>query len=462
MNPILGLADPVSADVSNRGKTNQKERPSQLYSSFVKNSLLCCMLDRFPLVVVGGGAAGMLAAWKAASLGARVLLLERNKKLGIKLLISGGGKCNITHSGSAEEILTAFERREARFLKPSLYEFSPVEVVTMIEDGGVKTYTRDNGRVFPVSGRADDVVAALSAELQRSGVEIRLRARVESLNVSNHQISGVVVGRENIQTHHLVLATGGASYPKTGTTGDGFAWAAATGHTIVPVRPALAPITVSPRLPLDWRGVALRNGCLSVYSNGGKLTEWRDDILFTHEGISGPAALELSRSAAEAMNQGSVELRFDFFPTIDFQEVDEKINRVVLAQRGKMIISILEAWLPNRIVPRLLQEARVDSTKRGHVLTRDERRSIVRILKSWSLGTVSRIDIERGEVTAGGVSLDEIDPRSMRSRKIRGLYICGEVLDIAGPVGGYNLQAAFSTGVTAGKAAGNDWLSESA
>lgn len=416
------------------------------------------MAARFPLIIVGGGAAGISAAWKAASLGASVLLLERNKKPGIKLLISGGGKCNITHAGSAEEILGAFRPREARFLKPSLYEFSSADVVALIEEEGVKTFTRPNGRVFPVSGRADDVVDALSALLQRAGAEVRCHARVSALCYSDGRVSGVVVNGETIPTRHLILSTGGASYPKTGTTGDGFAWAADAGHTIVPVRPALAPIGVSPQFPADWRGVALRDGSLSVHTNGTKLLEWRDDLLFTHEGVSGPAALEVSRSAAEAMTHGHVELRFDFFPAREYQDLDEKLNRAVLAQRGKMIASVLDAWLPKRIIPRLLQDAGVDAAKRGHVLTRDERRALVRILKSWNLGTVTRIDLERGEVTAGGVSLDEVDARSMRSRKMHGLYICGEVLDIAGPVGGYNLQAAFSTGVIAGKTAARDWL----
>jgi predicted Rossmann fold flavoprotein len=188
------------------------------------------------------------------------------------------------------------------------------------------------------------------------------------------------------------------------------------------------------------------------------VVEWHDDILFTHEGISGPAALEVSRSAAEAMEQGPVGLHFDFFPAREFQDVDEELNHTVLAQRGKMIASVLDMWLPDRIVPHLLEVAHVDPAKRGHVLTRDERRALVRVLKSWNLGKVTRIDLARGEVTAGGVSLDEVDSRSMRSRKMPGLYICGEVLDIAGPVGGYNLQAAFSTGVAAGKTAAGDWL----
>ncbi len=416
------------------------------------------MSNREPILVIGGGAAGIIAAWKAAAMGAQVVLLERNKKPGIKLLISGGGKCNITHAGPMDEVLAAFIQKEARFLKPSFYKFSNDDVVRLIEERGVKTFVRPNGRVFPVSGNADDVVNALASWLHSAGVQIKLDARVTAITHDNGVVRGLKIGTQEILSSHVVLATGGASYPKTGTTGDGFRWAQQLGHTIVSVRAALAPIGVKPALPASWRGIALRGGRLMIFGGEKKLFEWDDDILFTHEGISGPAALEVSRVAAEAMSSQPVDVRFDFFPAKDFHEVDDELNRVILSQRDKMTATILDAWLPNRIVPEVLKSIGIDTSKRGHVLTRDERRKIVQLLKSWKLGEVSRIDIERGEVTAGGVALDEVDPKTMRSRKAKGLYVCGEVLDIAGPVGGYNLQAAFSTGYVAGEVAGNDWL----
>ena len=195
-----------------------------------------------------------------------------------------------------------------------------------------------------------------------------------------------------------------------------------------------------------------------MFADGKKVTEWLDDILFSHEGITGPAALEVSRVAAELLADHDVELRFDFLPAQDFAAVDADLNSLVLAQRDKMIATILNAWIPNRLVAPLLTSAGVDHSVRGHVFTREQRRSVVQILKDWKLGNVSTINIERGEVTAGGVSLEEVDPKTMRSRKIKGLYICGEVLDVAGRVGGYNLQAAFSTGFVAGETAAHDWL----
>lgn len=411
-----------------------------------------------PVVVIGGGGAGIIAAWKAASLGAYVVLLEKNRKLGIKLLISGGGKCNITHAGSMESVRSAFVRREARFLKPAFYQFGNTDIIRMIEAVGVATSVRQNGRVFPVSGRADDVVGALVTHLTNTRVEIRSSKPVSSILHEENAIIGVMVGGVPLYSNHVIIATGGVSYPRTGTTGDGYRWAAELGHNIVPLRPALAPIGVDPPLPAGWRGVAIRGGRLSVFSAGRKLSSWDDDILFTHEGISGPAALEMSRIAAVSYEENETTLEFDFFPGREGPLLDKELNELVLLNRNKMIGSMLEYWLPNRIVAQLLQSVGVDPLKRGHVLTRKERGNIVRLLKSWQLGRVSRIHIERGEVTAGGVSLDEVDPQSMRSRKARGLYLCGEVLDIAGPVGGYNLQAAFSTGCVAGTSAAMDWL----
>ncbi|MFN0159298.1 MAG: NAD(P)/FAD-dependent oxidoreductase [Bacteroidota bacterium] len=411
------------------------------------------------VIIIGGGGAGLVAAWRAAVSGATVVLFERNKKLGIKLLISGGGKCNITHAGEMEEVRAAFIPHEARFLKPSFYRFTNEDMLQLLESRGVHSITRENGRVFPASGRASDVVDVLEYYNRSVGVDIRLNARVESISSANGVVTGVVVNGVTIPADHVVLATGGVSYPRTGTTGDGYQWAEALGHRVVPLRPSLAPIGIRPMLPIEWRGIALREGCLSVISGGKRSFEWKDDILFTHEGISGPAALEVSRVAAELRESGKPELRFDFFPEKEFIELDAELNQVILTHRGKQIATLLEAWLPNRMVGFLLRSIKVDPEKRGHVLTRDERRAIVRLLKEWKIGDVSHVNIERGEVTAGGVALDEVDPKTMRSRKIKGLYLCGEILDIAGPVGGYNLQAAFSTGYVAGETAASDWIS---
>lgn len=414
--------------------------------------------EQYPVIVVGGGGAGLVAAWRAATLGARVIILERNRKIGIKLLISGGGKCNITHAGPMEDVRSAFLQREARFLKPSFYRFTNDDIIRMVEDEGVKTYTRDNGRVFPENGRADDVVDALKTHLARAGVETRPGTTVEEVTRDGDHITGVTANQKHIPASHVIVATGGVSYPKTGTTGDGFRWVRELGHAVVPLRPALAPIGIEPPLPTDWSGVAVRGGRLSVYSGLRKVFDWNDDILFTHEGVSGPAALEVSRMASEYSERAPVFLHMDFLPKTEFQELDEELLTLVSNHRAKRVGTLLERWVPNRMIPYLLQYINVPIELRGFTLTRDQRRAVVGLLKSWNMGRVARIDITRGEVTAGGVALDEVDPRTMRSRIVKGLYLCGEILDIAGPVGGYNLQAAFSTGYVAGETAAQDWL----
>ncbi len=409
------------------------------------------MKDR--IVVIGAGGGGILAAWSAARHGAHVLLLERNQRPGIKILISGGGKCNVTHAGTVEELLQAFVPRERRFLKPSFFAFSNDDIQKMLEVEGVNTLARMNGRVFPTEGTSRDIMRAFVSILDREGVNLKTSCPVNRLLVANDAIRGVIVGRTTIAATQVVLATGGVSYPKTGTTGDGYRWAEEAGHTIVPLRPALAPIGIEPPLPPEWRGVALRDGCLSAVQNNRTIASWAGDILFSHEGVTGPAALEVSRSAALALERGPVEITFDFFPGRDFASVEQDLLERIRSHSGRTLETLLDSWMPNRIVPWMLQSIGVDPQTRGYVLQREQRKAIVGLLKAWRIGRAGTIALARGEVTAGGVSLGEVDPKTMESRIVKGLYLCGEVLDIAGPVGGYNLQAAFSTGYVAGKSA---------
>ncbi len=414
-----------------------------------------------PIIVVGGGAAGILAAVRAGELGANVVLLEKNQKLGIKILISGGGKCNITHAGDMQSIGASFVTSEERFLRRSFYRYTNLDILHLLSVEGVGTFARPNGRVFPRSGRAGDVLGALTRVLHRDRVDVRCDTPADDLFCEDGIITGVAARGKKIQSHHVVLATGGISYSKTGTTGDGYAWAKKLGHSIVPLRPALAPIKVMPPFPADWRGVALRDGELSVYSDGKKIFSWADDVLITHEGISGPATLEVSRAAALCHETQRVNLRFDFLPSMGDQEVDNEIIGMTRQHPDRQVATYAERWLPNRIAPTVLRSAGIDSSTKGYNLRKEDRRALVGLLKSWHIGRVDAINIDRGEVTAGGVDLSEIDSKTMRSRKTTGLYICGEILDIAGPVGGYNLQAAFSTGYVAGETAALDWLGQS-
>jgi predicted Rossmann fold flavoprotein len=408
-------------------------------------------MDKNPVVVIGAGGAGIIAAWRAASLGARVLLLERKRRIGTKILISGGGRCNITHDGPMEALTSAFPRREARFLKRSFYRFTNRDIIELIEGFGVKTMVRPDGRVFPSSGTARDVVRALEHLLANPLITLRTDATVTAIEGNQGGVTGVRVGEDTLRVSALVLATGGASYPATGTTGDGFRWARMLGHTICPLRPALAPMLLP--LPHAWQGVALRGGRLTAKLGGKTVASATGDLLITHDGVSGPAVLELARPAAVALEKGPVILVYDFLPSTSESTLDKDLISTMGQHPAMQIATLIEEKLPNRMIDPLLRSIAINPSTRACVLTREARRGVVALLKRWEIGQVRAIPLERGEVTAGGISLDEVEPSTMASRIVRGLFPCGEVLDIAGPVGGYNLQAAFSTGFVAGESA---------
>jgi len=414
--------------------------------------------DQKQIVVVGGGGAGIIAAWHAADQGCPVILLERNGRLGQKILISGGGKCNVTHAGTVDDLLAEFVLPERRFLKPALHRFDNRDLAALLGAGGIVVAPRANGRVFPVNGTAKDVMRVFSRLLDAHNVTVRFHQRVEEILTDDRGVCGVRIDRTVINARQVILSTGGASYPQTGTTGDGFVIARTLGHTVVPVRAALAPIQTAPLLPGSWRGVAIRGGSLSAVHRGTEIARLEDDLLFTHEGLSGPATLGISRAAALAAESGTVSLFWDFFPRKEPAVLDEELQAVIRTHRGRTVATLLEPWLPNRIIEAVLRSAGVDPETRGHVLTRKDRSAIIRFLKRWPLGDVACIPIERGEVTAGGIALGEVDSHTMCSRRVKGLYLCGEVLDIAGPIGGYNLQAAFSTGFVAGDSAAEEFL----
>jgi predicted Rossmann fold flavoprotein len=405
------------------------------------------------VIVVGGGAAGLIAAWRAAGLGARTLLLEKNDRLGIKLHISGGGKCNITHDGLMHDVRMAFEPAEARFLRLPFLRFTNEDVLALLHSRGVETYTRPDGRIFPVSGRAEDVVDALTWHARQAGAEIRCTADVEGIEAAHGTVQGVRLQGRLLAADGAVLATGGVSYPKTGTTGDGLRWARELGHTVVPLRAALAPIYLEPAPPPDWSGVAVRDCLLRARAGGRIIARWRADLLFTHKGISGPTALGVSREVALALEQGAVTLDVDLLPDRPPEALAGELTSPEHRAARRGVRSLLDAWLPNRLVPAVLENAGVEAGTPLHQLSRTGRNRLIETLKGWPLGAARAVPLERGEVTAGGVALDEVDPATMASRKVAGLYLCGEVLDIAGPVGGYNLQAAFATGYVAGGAA---------
>lgn len=418
------------------------------------------MLVKPDVVVIGAGAAGIMAAWRAAQLGAKVVALEKTSRIGTKILVSGGGKCNITHDGPIEDVLKAFRPNEARFIRPSCYRWTNQDTVELFTSRGLEVYTRPNGRIFPVSQTAKDVVAILRGYLDREGVDIRLETPVKRILHEEGRVVGVETEHETIACRHVVLCTGGASYPNSGTTGDGWPWAKELGHTLVPIRAALAPIYLE--LEEAWvaslSGVALRDVVLKARFCGKEVERARGDLLFTHHGVSGPDALEVSRVCAERMPEGPVALEVDLMPDRKPEEVAAWAVDYVNKNPKRQIASLLDDLVPASVVPFVFAAAKSDPATVIAQFDKKARNRLVEVLKGWPLGAVRAIPMEKGEVVAGGVSLDEVDPHSMRSKKVEGLYLCGEVLDLAGPVGGYNLTAAWATGYVAGESAAQDAL----
>ncbi len=405
------------------------------------------------VLVVGGGAAGLIAAWRAAECGASVTLLERNVRLGTKILISGGGKCNITHAGTVDALLRAFRQSEARFLRRSFYRFTNADVLGLLARQGVEVVTREDGCVFAASEAARDVADALERAAADAGVRLAMGQAATGLVVADGRVAGVETKDGPLAADRVIVAVGGSSYPATGCRGDGFAWAREVGHTVAPVRAALAPIFLDPRPPEAWSGVALRGVLVKLRCEGKVAAKRRGDVLFTHWGLSGPAILGISRDAVEARERGAISLEIDLVPDATEEALDGRVREWVAANPSKRLLWLVEEWTPKRLRPAVMEAAGLSDEVVGARLTRAERVGLVATLKGWAPGRVAQIPIEKGEVVAGGVSLDEVDPMTMESRIVPGLHWCGEVLDVAGPVGGYNLQAAFSTGFVAGEAA---------
>ncbi|WP_005033877.1 NAD(P)/FAD-dependent oxidoreductase [Holophaga foetida] len=404
------------------------------------------------VIVVGGGASGLVAAWRGACRGHKVRLLEGNPRLGVKLLLSGGGKCNLTHEGSVRELLSAFPPDQARFLRPALHAFGSGDVRELFRRQGVETYVRENGRVFPKDpGSALQVLEALESLVRHSGAEIRTGARVAALEGQAPTLKQVVLASgELLRADLFILATGGASYPETGTRGEALGWLKSLGVGGRSWFPALAPIPLMVARP-EWEGVPLREGSLVLREgDGGKrLATFAGDVLFTRKGITGPAALELSEAVETARRRGRPWLGY-LLGRGDEAALEAELLELQRVNPHLSLGNWVKRRLPERLVAKVCGQAGVDPDTRFKGLTRPERRALVSLLCEFPLGEPGPVALERGEVCAGGVGLERIDPRNLLVRGWDNLKVCGELLDLNGPVGGYNLQAAFSTGYLAG------------
>jgi hypothetical protein len=415
------------------------------------------MLERL-IVVIGGGPAGLMAGGQAALAGASVTVLEKMPQPARKLRLTGKGRCNLTNIAPLPEFIGHFGPSGV-FLRQALARFFSEDLVAFFEALGVGLVTERGGRVFPESGRAIEVADALVRWARQAGVTLRPRSPVAALLVDGGRARGVRVGgvghgNDEIPADAVILATGGASYPATGSTGDGYRLARTAGHTIVPARPALVPLVTAGDLARRLQGLSLRNVTARVIVDGRRRAEAFGEMLFTHFGLSGPIILTLSRTVGDALqDRRRVEISIDLKPALDSKQLDERLRRDIGEHGRQSYRVLLGGLLPRTLIPVCIDLTEIDPEKPGNQLVAPERMRLRDWLKDFRLPVTGHRSWEEAVVTAGGVDTREVDPRTMESRIVAGLHFAGEVLDIDGDTGGYNLQAAFSTGWLAGRAA---------
>ena len=397
------------------------------------------------VLVVGGGAAGMMAALAAAEQGAQVTLLERNEKMGRKIYITGKGRCNLTNDCQVREFLASVPRG-GKFLNSALFRFTPQETMDYFESLGVPLKVERGRRVFPVSDKSSDIIDALFFALRRNKVSI-VRARAEKLILTDGVVTGVRTERGDYHCKALVLATGGLSYPLTGSTGDGYAMAQAAGHTVTACSGSLLPLESADVCCKDMQGLSLKNVVLTVKNDGKTFFSEQGELLFTHFGISGPLVLSAS---ALIDSYADCTAHINLKPALTAQQLDERFLREFSEQKNRDLANILTTLLPRLMLSPFLKKSGLSPELKGHSITREQRRVLLETMQDFSFPISGSRPIEEAVVTRGGVKLEEINPKTMASKLCKGLLLAGEILDIDGFTGGFNLQIAWSTGRAAG------------
>ena len=439
----------------------------------------------FDVTIIGGGPAGMMAAGRAGEMGAKVVLLERNNALGRKLLLTGKGRSNITKAEFNSRELIKKYGREGDFLLYPLSVFGVKETIDFFEKKGLKTKTERGKRIFPESGKAQDVLNVLIKYLKSGGVKIMTDCEVKEIVKNKDRIAKVILknGRE-IKAKNYIIATGGKSYPGTGSTGDGYKWAKELGHKVSKLRPALVPLRIKESWPKKIQGLSLKNVELTVFqkssfyevktqmkmkenSEGGKLHRHENkkqdsrfgELLFTHFGVSGPIVLDLSKIVCEFLDlpvgrqeKGVVKLILDLKPALDFQTLDKRIQSDFSKYSQKLFKNSLSDLLPQKIISIIVELSEINPLKKVNEITREERHRLAKLLKGLEMTVNSPLGFETAIVTSGGVSLKEINSKTMKSKIIENLFFAGEIIDLCGPTGGYNLQLCWSTGYLTGQA----------
>ncbi len=415
-------------------------------------------LSPFDIAVIGGGPAGMMAAGRAAELGAKVVLVEKNETLGKKLLITGKGRCNFTHNEFDIRKFTEKFGRNGRFLYSAFSVFGVREVIDFFESRGVKAKVEQGDRIFPENGNAQDIVNALVKYLTEEKVNILLNTEVTDFKRENGKISKVLLRDRQITADKFIICAGGKSYPQTGSTGDGYRWAEQLGHTVITTAPALNPVKTSDGWVKELQGLSLKNVSLQLFQNNKKKDERFGEMLFTHFGVSGPIVMDMSKNIGALLKKGPVKLILDLKPALDFKKLDKRIQRDLEKFKGRMFKNSLIGLLPLSMIPVIIKLSGLEPEKKVDYISREERNKLVHLLKELELTPTGLLGFKWSVVTSGGVALKEVNPDTMGSKKIENLYFAGEILDLDGPSGGYNLQECWSTGYLAGENAAANML----
>lgn len=402
------------------------------------------------VIVIGGGAAGMFAAYFAAKNGHNVTLIEKNEKLGKKIYITGKGRCNLTNA-SDMDILFQNVVSNRKFLYSAFYACDNQKVMDFFEQQGMPIKIERGNRVFPVSDHSSDVIAALTKALRKEQVTILLNMAVKELVIEEEQVLGVVLANGKLlRADHVILATGGLSYPSTGSTGDGHRFAEKAGHTIVPCTPSLVPFEVKEDWVKELQGLSLKNSAITITDGKKKLYHDFGEMLFTHFGVSGPMILSASAQIKPAQFDKELKLFIDLKPALDAEQLDKRILREFDAARNKAFKNSINKLLPAKLIPIIVELSGIDPEKKVNEISKEERRLLVELLKKLPMTITGLRGFKEAIITKGGVNIKEINPSTMESKKVHHLYLAGELLDLDAMTGGYNLQIAWSTGYLAG------------
>ncbi len=408
------------------------------------------MSDTFDIAVIGGGPAGMMAAGRAAELGKRVVLIEKNARLGQKLSITGGGRCNICNAEFDHHILSSKYGKKGKALLSAFHQFDAQSTIDFFTDHGLPIIIEAEKRAFPKTEKSEDVCTVMEHFIRSHGVTVLLSTAVQSIEQSERLITKIVHTSGSLSAKNIVLATGGKSRPETGSTGDAFPWLRSLGHTIIEPNMALVPITVKNPWVAELAGISAEHARITIFLDGKKIVSREGKMLFTHMGLSGPAILNMSKMIGELLEQGNVTLSLDLFPKKDHALLDMEVQTALDAQKNRKISNSFSSFLEARFASLLLKLSNIDGEKPVHQLTREERLQFIKTLKDLRVTVTGLLGTDKAIVTGGGVSLDEVDFRTMRSKKIDNLFLTGDLLDFDRPSGGFSLQICWTTGWIAG------------